>query len=321
MKTIDIIKAVTILESGGVIAFPTETVYGLGADASQESAIRRIFRVKERPYDHPLIVHIANIDQLSDWARDIPPGAWQLAQTFWPGPLTLVLKKQPHVLDIVTGGQDTIGLRLPRHPVALALLQAFGGGVAAPSANKFTHLSPTTVSDVYEELGSQIDGILEGGECEVGLESTILDMSGETPKILRPGMITAEAIAKVLGQPIQCVQQGETKTRASGMHHLHYAPTTQTVLIESSQVEKALQQLTPLQLPAAMVMHSNIKIQVPSGVQVIHMPSDAEVYAHDLYHTLRLLDNQRLKCIMIETVPHRPEWEAIADRLMKASSR
>ena len=314
-----ITKAVEILRQGGLVAFPTETVYGLGADAANESAIQKVFHAKGRPHDHPLIVHLAGMNQLNDWARDISPAAQKLMQAFWPGPLTLILKKQSRVLDLLTGGQDTIGLRIPNHPIAQHLLQAFGGGIAAPSANKFTHISPTTAEDVQEELGRKVDLILDGGVCEVGLESTIIDMSGDTPLVLRPGMITAEMMAEVLGVPVSSRQ--ETTVRAPGMHHLHYAPTTKTTLVESNTMAKFLQTLSSDELPVVVVSRHDPILPTLEKIHWVKMPADAVHYAHDLYQTLRALDHQQFKQILIEKIPHEPEWVAIQDRLEKASGR
>ena len=194
--------AVTILRAGGLVVFPTETVYGLGADAANAAAVRKIFAAKGRPADHPVIVHLASDRDLTRWASDIPPAVRQLAERFWPGPLTLVVRRAKSVSDEVTGGQDTIGLRVPSHPIAQALLNAFGGGIAAPSANRFGHISPTTVRHVREELGDRVDLILDGGACEVGIESTIVDVSGGTPVLLRPGRVSEEEIEAVLQVPL-----------------------------------------------------------------------------------------------------------------------
>ena len=190
--------AAHLLRQGRLVAFPTETVYGLGADASNPDAVRRIFQAKGRPADHPLIVHIPSIDSLNDWALTVPDAAHQLAARFWPGPLAMILNKRPEVPLVVTGGQDTVGLRMPDHPVALRLLRAFGGGIAAPSANRFCRISPTQAAHVEEELGDAVDLILDGGACQVGVESTIVDLSGNRPKLLRPGHITRLEIEAVL---------------------------------------------------------------------------------------------------------------------------
>lgn len=317
-STPDITKAASILREGGLVAFPTETVYGLGADARNELAMRRIFEAKGRPFDHPLIVHIAHIKHLSDWAREVPEAALKLAEAFWPGPLTMIFKKQPNVPDIVTGGQDTIGLRIPRHPVAQALLQAYWGGIAAPSANRFTHISPTTAAAVQEELGKKVDLILDGGACEIGLESTIIDMTQEHPVILRPGMISAQAIGAVLGFPVSIVRQDTPVVRAPGMHHLHYAPMTRTALIDTQEISPMLRALDTKELPMVFVIHSDAASPQIDHVNWVKMPSDPAGYAHDLYRTLRVLDNEHFKRIMIERVPEGPEWEAIRDRLLKA---
>lgn len=319
MVSSEIENAARLLGQGKLVAFPTETVYGLGADAGNEDALRKIFQAKGRPFDHPLIVHISSPDRLSDWAREIPPEAFKLAQAFWPGPLTMILKKQPSVSAIVTGGQDTIGLRIPRHPLAQALLKAFGKGVAAPSANRFTHISPTTAAAVREELGDRVDLILDGGDCEVGLESTIIDMSRGQPVILRPGMLSAAQIEKVLGMPVLSARQDIPVTRAPGMHHLHYAPHTRTQILAKEQISVFLRGISAADLPLALVMHSAPPASVPAGVSLTSMPAEPSAYAHALYHTLRTLDHQQFKRIVIEQVSEAPEWEAIRDRLSKAS--
>lgn len=310
----DIIKAVDILKQGGLVAMPTETVYGLAADALKETAVDKIFKIKERPYHHPLIVHIAHQDQLSAWARDIPEAAWELVQAFWPGPLTLILKKQPHVSDKITGGQETIGLRIPRHPVAQALLQTFGSGVAAPSANKFTHISPTTAEAVRQEFGDDIDIILDGGHCEVGLESTIVDLTHGSPVILRPGMITAKMLENVLKTQVDFSKN--SVVRAPGSHHLHYAPVTSTFLIATKDIPEFLKTFSEKELPAALVTHHTFP--VPSNLVHVQLSSDAKSYAHDIYRALRELDNQHFHKIYIEKVPESVEWDAVRDRLSKA---
>lgn len=317
-NTSQIEKAAQLLRAGGLVAFPTETVYGLGADAANEEAIRKIFLAKERPFDHPLIVHVADLNQINQWAQPLSPKALKLAQAFWPGPLTLILKKQPSVLDIVTGGQETIGIRIPRHPIAQALLHTFGSGIAAPSANKFTHVSPTTAEAVFEELGTTIDLILDGGACEVGLESTIVDMSEDSPVILRPGMITKEAISSVLNMPVLSSSPEKTIIKTPGMHHLHYAPHTPTSLIASKDIPLLLQTIQAEELPIAMLTHDQTLL-LSSGIHWIKMPKEAEAYAHDLYQTLRSVDHEQVKHIFIEEVPEDMEWEAIRDRLFKAS--
>lgn len=304
-------QAVITLKQGGLVAFPTETVYGLGADAKNEAAIARIFAAKGRPSNHPLIVHIPDLSALSDWAVDISPDAMMLAKAFWPGPLTLILKKAPAVLSAITGGQATVGLRVPKHPVANALLQAFGGGIAAPSANQFTHISPTMAEAVREELGNKVDMILDGGLCEVGLESTIVDMTGDVPVILRPGMISVNDIEKVLKKTV-LLKSSQTTIVAPGMHHLHYSPHTMTRLVNPSSGIT----LTQDDLPAAMLTYS--KIQLPN-IQSVEIADDPSQYAHDLYRLLRQMDHANLKTILIEAVPEIPSWDAIRDRIGKAA--
>lgn len=314
----EITKAAAILKAGGLVALPTETVYGLGGDARNPEAVAKIFAVKQRPNTHPLIVHLAQAADMGQWALEVPEIAHQLAQAFWPGPLTLILKKRPEVLNSVTGGQDTVALRVPRHPDTLAVLEAFGGGLVAPSANRFTRVSPTTAAAVKAELGDQIDMILDGGDCDVGVESTILDLSSAVPRILRPGMITAEEISAVIGQTIQAVTTTQ-EVRAPGMHLLHYAPETRTLLLSAEEMHLYIQQLSPAELPAVALCWSDAaKVQHPA-LQIINMPANAKEYAHVLYATLRAHDRVPYQHILIETVPAGAEWEAIRDRLQKAS--
>ena len=307
-------KAALILNAGGLVAFPTETVYGLGGDAENPQAIEKIFASKERPSTHPLIVHIATIDAMQHWAIDIPAVAYQLAEAFWPGPLTLILKKAPQVLFSVTGGQDTIGLRIPNHPVALALLNAFGRGIAAPSANKFTHISPTTAAAVAAELGNKVDLILDGGDCQVGLESTIIDLSQTEYKILRPGMLAAKEIASVLKQPISFTTK--TSVRVPGMHELHYAPRTKTICLTSDEIINFIETLSADKFPVALITHH--AMQHPK-INLVTLSDNPHEYAHDLYATLRKLDEEHFNYILIEAVPASEAWDAIRDRINKAS--
>ena len=305
----NITKAVEILRAGGLVAIPTETVYGLGADASNPEALRKIFLAKQRPMDHPLIVHLAEIAQLSQWVKEIPESALKLARAFWPGPMTMIFKKAPGVLDLVTGGQDTVGIRIPNHPIAQILLKAFNGGIAAPSANRFGRISPTTAEAVREELGDAVDLVLDGGQCEVGVESTIIDVSGEQPTILRPGMITAAQITAVLHQSVAAKKKDAP--RVSGSHESHYAPVTKTRLISSTEIA----QLTEQDMPFVVVGFAENSI----GKSVV-MPRDAKLYAHDLYQVLRDLDKRKFRQIIIESVPEGGEWDAVRDRLQRAAS-
>lgn len=309
-------KAAAILHQGGLVAIPTETVYGLGADARNPDALQKIFAAKGRPTDHPLIVHLAEIEQLSEWAVDISDSAWLLAEHFWPGPLTLILKKASGVLDIVTGNQDTIGLRIPNHPVARQLLQVFGGGVAAPSANRFGRISPTTAEAVREELGDAVDIILDGGACEVGVESTIVDVTSDEPVILRPGMISAKQIANVLKKPL--VSQKKNAPRVSGSMESHYAPSTKTCLVNADELSDFLQNVKNTDLRIALLSRANLV--VPENIELVLMPENPHAYAHDLYQVLRDLDKKNFSKIVIEAVPQDVAWDAIRDRLGRASS-
>lgn len=310
-------EAVAILQRGGLVAMPTETVYGLCADAGNALAVKKIFDVKQRPSNHPVIVHLAEIEQINDWAVDVSLDSLTLAKTFWPGPLTLILKKAPHVLDEVTGQQDSIGLRIPNHPVALALLKAFGKGLAAPSANRFGRISPTTAEAVREELGDRIELVLEGGMCTVGVESTIVDMRGEFPIILRPGIISAEQIEQVLNKKVVCI--GEDSPRVSGHMKSHYAPSTEVKLISAADLSAFLLNLTTDELPIGLMTQHAIALS-NSAVHQVVMPSSVELYAHDLYQALRQLDKMGFKRLIIEEVPDGKEWNAVRDRLNKAAS-
>jgi len=307
-----IMRAAQILRHGGLVAFPTETVYGLGADACNAEAVRRIFRAKGRPADHPLIVHLSDIGEMERWAQDIPAVAWRLAERFWPGPLTLILKRAPHVLDEVTGGQDTIGLRVPRHPVTLALLKAFGGGLAAPSANPFGGVSPTTAAHVIAGLGHAVGAVIDGGPCAVGLESTILDLSGMRPRLLRPGAVTSCALAEMLGAPPATQTTGAP--RASGCLPSHYAPNTPLRLVTS-----AIPELNRLPQPLAVMAMCLPKTAI-AGCRWVTMPRDARAYGRALYARLREIDSWGCRCILVELPPATMEWEAVRDRLGRAAA-
>ena len=320
----EIRRAVELLLAGHVVAIPTETVYGLGADARNPAALTRIFSIKGRPADHPLIVHLAGDDHLERWAIDIPEIAWELAEQFWPGPLTLILKRRPDVPDAVTGGQDTIGLRVPGHPMALALLREFAaaggsGGIAAPSANRFGRISPTSAQHVRDDLGDTVPLILDGGPCQVGIESTIVDLSREAPVILRPGMISAATLSLVLGtSPRAAAAIAEAAApRVSGSLEAHYAPRTPMSLVSSADLlaevrrcHGAGQLLAVLsrQRPAADVAH-----WIPS-------PLCARDYGHDLYANLRRLDELAADRILVEAVSHEDDWVAVRDRLRRAAA-
>jgi len=316
--------AAHLLRQGRLVAFPTETVYGLGADASNPDAVRRIFQAKGRPADHPLIVHIPSVDSLNDWALTVPDAAQQLAARFWPGPLALILNKRPEVPLVVTGGQNTVGLRMPAHPVALHLLRAFGGGIAAPSANRFCRISPTQAAHVEEELGDAVDLILDGGACQVGVESTIVDLSGNRPKLLRPGHITRHEIEAVLQTELMMISPQSEQTyqfemRAPGMMAVHYAPVTVAMLCPADRLPEMIQELNFRNKKFGILAYS-LEQEENRLTRVILMPERADDYAQALYASLRELDSLHLDMILVEQPPETEAWRAINDRLCKATS-
>lgn len=321
-STVD--RAAALLAAGELVAFPTETVYGLGADASNPAAVAKVFTAKGRPADHPLIVHLPDASHLDAWARHVPEAARLLAARFWPGPLTLILKRQPGVPDAVTGGQDTVGLRVPDHPLALALLSAFarlGGsaGVAAPSANRFGRISPTTAEHVRTELGDRVALVLDGGPCGVGIESTILDLSGlpeAPPRLLRPGAISPEDIAAVIGV-LPRAPGAAGAPRASGTLAAHYAPTTDMKIVARERLLDVLNACRHSGRPVAVLAHSQ-----PPQAGMPHpwrlLPADPAGYARELYAALRELDQAGVDLIVVEEIPASPDWTAVADRLSRA---
>ncbi|MEP7371596.1 MAG: L-threonylcarbamoyladenylate synthase [Nitrosospira sp.] len=319
-----ITAAAALLRAGGVVAFPTETVYGLGADISSPSAVQRLFEIKKRPVDHPLIVHFAGSSHLQCWAQEVPEQAWQLAECFWPGPLTLVLRRSRHVPESVTGGQDTVGLRVPDHPVALALLNALGPekALAAPSANRFGRISPTTAAHVREELGESVDMILDGGPCRVGLESTIVGFDGETAVILRSGGIPLPALAEVLkGRVTLSSGQEKRAVRVPGALKSHYAPETPLELWPSRLLSHRALQLAAKGLRVAVIAWSDQQIDHAENKNMAHfsMPAEPAGYGRLLYGTLRRFDHERFDRLLVEAPPDKPGWMAIADRLQRAS--
>jgi len=317
VSDLDITRAAAQLKAGELVAFPTETVYGLGADASNADAVRKVFAAKGRPADHPLIVHIADTAQLANWAREIPQAVHTLAQKFWPGPLTLVLKRHPNVPDAVTGGQDTVAIRVPSHPVAQALLRAFNGGIAAPSANRFGRVSSTTAAHVREEFGDTVSCVLDGGATDVGIESTIVDCSGAAPTLLRPGMITPQQIEAVLGAPLAAPQ---AKTpRVSGMLDKHYAPQTPLMQMEGDLVVELAHSLVRQGKHVAVLARTKLQ-PLLDNLTWVAAPVDAAGYAHDLYANLRALDHAGCDAILVEQPPDEAEWLAIRDRLNRAAA-
>ena len=311
--------AATRLQYGEVVAFPTETVYGLGADATNAGAVRKIFALKGRPADHPLIVHVLGRGDIDDWAVDVPEAARRLAEALWPGPLTMILRKAPHVLAEVTGGQGTVGLRSPAGVTASALLYAFRGpprgapcGIAAPSANRFGHVSPTTAEHVRDEFGPDLT-ILDGGPCEIGLESTIVDLSRGAPVLLRPGGASRAAIERVLGVPLG--ERDAHAPRASGTLAAHYAPHTTLALVTAADLQAEL--ATPANVAVLALREPQGDIRVTSWITA---PSDPVQYGHDLYASLRTLDASGAKRIVVEAPPLLAAWEAVNDRLARAAA-
>jgi L-threonylcarbamoyladenylate synthase len=311
VPAIEISHAAQQLAAGALVAFPTETVYGLGADAMNPQAVAKIFALKGRPSNHPLIVHLARGTPLQQWAQHVPAYAQALIDTFWPGPLTLVLKKSASVPPAVTGGQDTVGLRCPSHPVAQALLAEFArigsGGVAAPSANRFGQVSPTTAQHVRDEFGNQTPLLLDGGACDLGIESTIIDCTGAQPVLLRPGSIQRMQIQAVTGLPV--LDRQADSPRVSGALPAHYQPATRVLLIAE-----------PAQLPGGKTALFAPVSPAGYGGVFRQAPADAYAYAHALYATLRELDALALDLICIAPPPDGPQWEAVHDRLRRAAA-
>lgn len=310
------------LERGELVAFPTETVYGLGADAENPAAVAKIYLAKGRPSNHPVIVHLAPEADLAYWAQDVSSAARKLIAAFWPGPLTIIFKRAAHIPDTVSGGQDSIGLRCPSHPVAQALLRAFKhgkGGIAAPSANKFGHVSPTTAQHVRDEFSEDKNGllncILEGGQSEVGIESTIIDLSRGHPVLLRPGHISAAQIAAVLGVWPALPDQGAP--RASGTLESHYAPHTPVALVDGAQLRAVLQKLQARGRRVALMQHAAEGFAAVAAS--VSLPATPAAYAHDLYAALRAMDQVHADVIVVQAPPIDDAWSGVNDRLRRAA--
>jgi len=306
----EIAQAAKLLKAGRLVAFPTETVYGLGADASSASAVARLYAVKRRPADHPVIVHFDTAERAFTWAREVPAAARTLARRFWPGPLTLILKRSSLAPDFITGRQDNVGVRVPAHPVAHQLLAAFGGGIAAPSANRFGHVSPTTAAHVRADLGADVDMVLEGGQSAVGIESTIVDLSRGGPMVLRPGRISAAELEAALGKPLG--GRMDDPPRHSGGLERHYAPRTPARLVPAHELDR---EIARLQDKVAVLAFSRPDERVDYWLR---MPRDPIAYAHRLYAALRELDGAECEAMLIEAPPESPEWAAVRDRLRRA---
>jgi L-threonylcarbamoyladenylate synthase len=314
-------QAAAMLASGGLVAFPTETVYGLGADAENPAAVARIYAAKGRPQDHPVIVHLAPGADLAYWCKEIPPEAHALAEAFWPGPLTLILKRADHIPDAVSGGQDTVGIRCPSHPVAVQLLQAFKdgkGGVAAPSANKFGNVSPTTAQHVIDEFGADgtVGMVLDGGQSEVGIESTIVDLSRlatHGPVLLRPGHISADAIAAVI-DAVPAAPDAAAP-RASGTLESHYAPHTPVAMQDTETLRATLARMAAAGRRVALIHYSDL----PAVAAARRLPAAPEGFAHALYASLRALDHTGADVILVEAPPQTGAWLGVNDRLRRAA--
>lgn len=314
------------LEEGALVAFPTETVYGLGADAENPDAVAAIYAAKGRPQDHPVIVHLAPDAPLDYWATDIPREAHALADAFWPGPLTMILKRAPNIPDAVSGGQDTVGLRCPSHPVAIALLRAFkggNGGVAAPSANKFGAVSPTLAQHVRDEFGQDgtVAMVLDGGASQVGIESTIVDLSRlatHGPVLLRPGHIGADAIAAVIDQLPSAPDAAAP--RASGTLESHYAPHTPVAMQDGATLRQTLSELAAAGRKVALIHYSDMPLRaMPSPHAVLRLPATPGGFAHALYAALRAMDGQGADVILVEAPPQGGDWLGVNDRLRRAA--
>jgi L-threonylcarbamoyladenylate synthase len=318
-KQTDIEAAVQALRSGELVVFPTETVYGLGANATDPAAVRKIFEVKGRPADHPVIVHLDNPRYLHRWVSSLPPVAEKLAEKFWPGPLTLILPKADNVNDLVTGGQDSIGIRVPSHPIAQQLLTAFGGGIAAPSANRFGRLSPTKPEHVRDELGDAVDIILDGGDSPIGLESTIVSCLGNEARLLRPGYITRSQLEQVIG-PLSPggAPPGGSVPRTPGDRSLHYAPATPLAIVSSEDLERYAGEFVSRQEKVA-VLAMRPPFEAQRYMTWINGGNKPAVYAHNLYNHLRTLDRTGCARILVQELPNDERWAAILDRLQRAS--
>lgn len=316
-------RAAQILQQGGLVAFPTETVYGLGADAENPAAVARLFAVKGRPTNHPLIVHVASVDAAERYAARVPETARQLAAACWPGPLTLLLRKGPLIPLATTGGLETVGLRVPSHPLALELLERFGRGVAAPSANRFGRVSPTRAEHVVADLGSDVDLVLDGGACQVGLESTILDLTGELPVLLRPGAVTVERIESLLG--ISVSRAPNLQTRAPGMLPSHYAPEARVEIVPQGSLLERARALVVAGERVAVLMgphqgedDRSVLAAEPSLIALALGPTD-ESAAQELYSALRRADAAGASVVLASPPAAGGLGEALADRLGKAA--
>jgi L-threonylcarbamoyladenylate synthase len=314
---VEVETAVQALRDGELVAFPTETVYGLGANAQNPAAVRKIFEAKGRPTTHPVIVHLDSPRFLHRWVREVPETATRLAERFWPGPLTMVMPRAANVHDIVTGGQDTVAIRVPSHPMAQQLLTAFGGGIAAPSANRYGKLSPTRAEHVREELGDAVKVILDGGECQIGLESTIVSFEGQNVRLLRPGGVTAAQIRQVVGELL--IGANLESPRVPGGTPSHYAPTTPMAIVPAGEIDAHAAALSEGGRRVA-VLAQRLPLKAHKYVTWINAGRRPEQYGHDLYANLRTLDKAGCQQILVQDVPEGEPWDAIRDRLLRAAT-
>lgn len=320
-------RAAEVLRGGELVAFPTETVYGLGADATQSAAVEKIFAAKGRPATNPLIVHVAGIETARKFAADWPASAEKLAARFWPGPLTVVVPKSAEIVDEATAGLASVGLRMPNHPLALELLREFGGPIAAPSANRSNRVSPTTAAHVQADLGERVELILDGGPCRVGIESTVLDLSVAPPRLLRPGAVAREAIEAVIG-PIEVgapSAKAGVAAKSPGMQALHYAPVSPCFHFATEQTPQVLRAIE--RSGERIILLARSELRLKSGADwapgraatILKMPDNPETYARECYARLREADDAGPSAILIEMPPARPEWSAVSDRLSRAA--
>ncbi len=317
-------RAVEALRASDCIGLPTETVYGLAADATNAEAVAKIFALKGRPTNHPLIVHLASASDARAWASEWSDAAEKLAKAFWPGPMTLIVRRASHVLDAVTGGQDTVGLRVPSHPVAQRLLSQFGGGLAAPSANKFGHVSPTSARHVANEFANDDLLILDGGDCEVGVESTIIDVSGKQPRVLRPGRVRAHDIERVLASPLANATHDAPRAihdtpRVSGSLDSHYAPRKKTLMLAGDALDIFLDAARDAGKRVGLVHHSTRFASKRVKERVALNGANASSFEHEIYATMRALDDSSVDLIVIEQPPQTTDWDAVNDRLRRAT--
>jgi L-threonylcarbamoyladenylate synthase len=314
---VEIETAVQALRDGELVSFPTETVYGLGANAQNPAAVRKIFEVKGRPATHPVIVHLDSPRFLHRWVREVPETAAKLAEAFWPGPLTMVMPRAATVHDVITGGQDTIAIRVPAHPMAQQLLTAFGGGIAAPSANRYGRLSPTRAEHVREEFGELLQVILDGGECQIGLESTIVSFEGSEVRLLRPGSVTAGQLKGIVGELLVGADAGSP--RVPGSDPKHYAPVTPMTIVPAGEID-ARADAASVGGRRVAVLAQRLPLRSHKYVTWINAGRRPEAFGHDLYNNLRTLDKAGCQHILVQAVPDGERWDAIRDRLVRAAT-